>query len=203
MFWILRSNPIFYSTNKTSIYDWLQTLLLLIFIIQLDTVINEDKTKFLYTLHIPITLMKYRLVARESYRYALRRSKVTLLFLCSVSPFFDLLEKTCPAVSYTCTWEEQKGKGKERRRERMYMCAKRRKRSLRGKRTHIFCYPGRCPRPVRLERTTQSPMSVDDISSIANTSKIFSLDYLENSKFNFGWTFEVSYALSSHDITFF
>ena len=60
-------------------------------------------------------------------------------------------------------------KGKERRRERMYMCAKRRKRSLRGTRTHTFCYPGRCPRPVRLERTTQSPMSVDDISSIANT----------------------------------
>ena len=156
MFWILRSNPIFYSTNKTSIYDWLQTLLLLIFIIQLDTVINEDKTKFLYTLHIPITLMKYRLVARESYRYALRRSKVTLLFLCSVSPFFDIFGKN----------------------------------------------------PAQL------------------CGKSFSLDYLENSKFNFGWIFEVlklknsrgsrncmyknvqessskAYALSNHDVTFF
>ncbi len=54
-------------------------------------------------------------------------------------------------VSYICeSWgiktKERKGKD---------MCrTKRRKSGLHGSRTHTFCYPGRCPKPVRLEGPT-------------------------------------------------
>ncbi len=42
------------------------------------------------------------------------------------------------------------------------LCANGEKDTLRGTRTHTFCYPGRCPNPVRLEETSQSPYSVGD-----------------------------------------
>ncbi len=41
------------------------------------------------------------------------------------------------------------GKGKESNVEQ-----KQRKSDLRENRTHTFCYPGRCPKPVRLEGHT-------------------------------------------------
>lgn len=49
-----------------------------------------------------------------------------------------------------------KGRGnerKEKKRKGMYV-ANGEKYTLRGTRTHTFCYPGRCPNPVRIEETS-------------------------------------------------
>ena len=64
----------------------------------------------------------------------------------------------------TCAYEEWEGKerrGEERKRKGS-TCATGEKDTLRGTRTHTFCFPGSCPNPVRLEETSQSPFSVDD-----------------------------------------
>jgi hypothetical protein len=59
-------------------------------------------------------------------------------------------------ASYVSHKRERKRTGKERE----HICIDGEKDNLHGARTHTFCYPGRCPEPVRVEGPSNSPFSV-------------------------------------------
>ena len=81
----------------------------------------------------------------------------------------------------TCAYEEWEGKERRGKERKGSTCATGEKDTLRGTRTHTFCFPGSCPNPVRLEETSQSPFSVDDdVSTLTITDSNY--EKLKNSQ---------------------
>ena len=78
-----------------------------------------------------------------------------------------------------CAYEEWEGKERRGKERKGSTCATGEKDTLRGTRTHTFCFPGSCPNPVRLEETSQSPFSVDDdVSTLTYTTSSYSSQHL-------------------------
>jgi hypothetical protein len=73
---------------------------------------------------------------------------------------FCILNETDPYIYHMIKVLQLLASYASHRRERKHICMNGEKDDLRGTETRTCCYPGRCPKSIRLEGASNSPFSV-------------------------------------------